>query len=230
MNRNARIVKKCNILELGLFAALLFLTPIWLLFEIVFHWHFLSNLFILTFLTVLGMYIVAEFFRKKHTFKAWVKPYSEIFAPIYSTIAAAGCLTCVAVMIYSVWIIMGKPEAVVKGSWMIFMFFAFMAAIDVILILWAKRMAESYKQRERRAIRSSYGRTCNIMEVILSALNVNYNSDEKRMFLSSIHQRTFNIISKGLTITCSGHRESIIEIANIEDSNKEFVETFKMKF
>jgi hypothetical protein len=112
---------------------------------------------------------------------------------------------------------------------MIFMFFAVMAAIDVVLILWAKRMAESYKQRERRAIRSSYGRTCNIIEVILSSLEVNYKSDEKRIFLSSIHQRTYDINSKGLTITCSGHRESIIEIANIEDSNKELVETFKMK-
>ena len=230
MNRSARIVKKCSILMLGLFAAMLFLTPTMLLFIIVFHWYFSTELFVLVVLTIFSIGAAAEFFRKKHTFKAWVKPYSEIFAPIYSTIAAAGCLTCVAVMIYSVWIIMGKPEAVVKGSWMIFMFFAFMAAIDVILILWAKRMAESYKQRERRAVRNSYDRTCNIIEVILSALKVNYNSNEKRLFLSRIHQRTFNINSKGVTITCSGHRESIIEIANIEDSNKELVETFKMKF
>lgn len=230
MNRSARIVRKCSILMLGIFAAILFLTSIWLLFIIDFHRYFSTELFMLVFLTIFSIGIIADFFRKKHTFKAWVKPYQEIFAPIYSTITAAGCLTCVAVLIYSVWIIMGKPEAVIKGAWMIFMFFAFMAAIDVILILWAKRMAETYKQRERRAFRYSYDRACNIIEVILTTLNVNYNSNEKRIFLSNIHQRTYNIMSKGLMITCSGNKESIIEIANIKDSNKELVEAFKMKF
>ena len=230
MNLSARIVKKCNILMLGLFAAMLFLTPIWLLFTIVLHWYLFTDLFILVFLTIFGIVVAVDFFRKKHTFKAWVKPYLEIFAPIYTTITAAGCLTCVAVVIYSVWIIMGKPEAVVRGAWMIFMFFAVMAAIDVILIIWAKRMAESYKQRERRAFKSAYERTCNLIEDVLSSLKINYDSNEKKIFLSGLHQRTYSITSKGLTITCSGYRESVVEIANIQDSNKEFVEAFKTKF